>query len=1407
MIINYLDEILDNIIDTAFEYFFTHPKLTLKKNQEILVVIEELNIKLQIKKRINSFLSAHNVDLKNAQTLEKLYIIYNKYLYSYMLIFIGIQHYSKRESEFISLVIFTQNNYLEKYLNSSINSNIFLLKKIAIQLKTIINYKPEKLKILPEKEFADSLKILKELSDDIKEVLSQDDALSIHAIIKILLYKIIYLKSDKWFISELFENDVLQGEYKFIDVVIGDTSVVDNISLKRVLEDINIESQDTFLEMIKNHNESKQMLTIIDKLDFLFNNKFMIPITDEFVRYHTLNETKHRDDNVDNALKDNMKTKNILKKVQLAKDKDILEKNHFWYQPKRELNAISFNFLDEMKILYKVLDDYNRIKVNVQNKNIYDDLLSTSNQHYYEFNSSNFAYTTNSQLISFRKINFERPKIKLDFRNIRKGEEIHIYGYILTNRFSKIYLNDYKFKGKSFKLNRDTEYDITGKKDIFEFFLVSETDLDENIEKMYEIIINSLFEYSKKNINIRKYHNLLPFFYLNEINKLMIKQLSNPEPKNFQEKTIDLTQLIDLPIVKINKKEIKRYLISVTAPVIDLQMLAEIAKKNIRCQHFVTLDYILTHRKSPDFNFSQAIFEFSKKYAVLNIDELLVCKSCETQLDIFKYISSGTVDLYSGDYIVTGVIGNTSLLDIKEYEIYRQIILQLDKLLGDKIAKVTGLTYLTGSEIKIVRQRESILKDILDLLINHNNNLKNYIIVSNKLRGEQKESIYKREDYSIDESFTFLFTFTLDNSILLRSSSDTDKYKLLKINNIIVYIMLVCILDLSESNIMNLLHNHKLCNWKLYEKNTSFFSKIKIIENKDGDKTSLDNFPVLTYLLTFFACMFYEYNIYQENNEELVKNKSLGIKMLIVTAIDLLNTILLININPTIQEKHFIYQIICSRYFLKVNQLFKNDKILDRIRALTVSDVKVEEKKKYETSKHSFLLETFKTYNFSFFNKSSIEFVKIKYRTLYKSKKTPIVTTTDEIISKVVLPKQDKLRLPHAEFNNVSFKNPEYFTALDGNKNSITELIEKIGNKLEFAVIYHDYMGLKLASPLRLPWTEFKFIQYDSQFKAPVVYYNATNKIKAYYHSKYLNYLGYRESNNKETIFEGTNVFLKKDLGLANKLKYLGFSRLKFNIMYDVARKLQQHDPLASIDDIIKLLVSKQNVKSDEFKKAVAECIQEIYLERIINIKTSLNNISVALNRLSNTYIKSKHLITDDEYNPISDSDILVEEFIKKNKKIYVKKFLEKAPFLKNNTMLIPPENDTFVYTADMLCTDDGFDSKLVYYLCHELLGIINNNKSSSDSMKFSLNTFIYNIIDKEFNYHIYDYNSINMYFDKVLVSKNLATAFDKKIEELTLTHTLVEEEGEELDGENNTEELINDIDQEEKGFDVTEDE
>jgi hypothetical protein len=75
MIINYLDEILDSILDTALEYFIKNHKLTLKKNQEISKIIDELTVKLQIEKRINNFLTTNKVSLTYQNTLNKLYLI------------------------------------------------------------------------------------------------------------------------------------------------------------------------------------------------------------------------------------------------------------------------------------------------------------------------------------------------------------------------------------------------------------------------------------------------------------------------------------------------------------------------------------------------------------------------------------------------------------------------------------------------------------------------------------------------------------------------------------------------------------------------------------------------------------------------------------------------------------------------------------------------------------------------------------------------------------------------------------------------------------------------------------------------------------------------------------------------------------------------------------------------------------------------------------------------------------------------------------------------------------------------------------------------------------------------------------------------------------------------------------
>ena len=56
MIINYLDEMLDNILDSSFEYFLGKQKIKIKKNQDVSIIIDELSTKIDIEKRVKSFL-------------------------------------------------------------------------------------------------------------------------------------------------------------------------------------------------------------------------------------------------------------------------------------------------------------------------------------------------------------------------------------------------------------------------------------------------------------------------------------------------------------------------------------------------------------------------------------------------------------------------------------------------------------------------------------------------------------------------------------------------------------------------------------------------------------------------------------------------------------------------------------------------------------------------------------------------------------------------------------------------------------------------------------------------------------------------------------------------------------------------------------------------------------------------------------------------------------------------------------------------------------------------------------------------------------------------------------------------------------------------------------------------------
>ena len=1071
MILNYLDELLDNILNLLFFNYLEKQTFKIKKNQDIEQYINEAMKKVNISELISNLIKKTDAKFNDKNHLKKLNIIYSKYLFSYLLIFIGVIFYEKLEQEFTNLVIFSYNSYLETYFTPKINSLIISLRKLCIQILFISTLKKDKIKLLPNKEFAKSVETYEQLGETLKESFSRDKIkLSYHNLIKILLIKEQYLIEDKWTLTEIFESDILSGEYRYIDVYIGDTNVIDFSSIKLHYPDYSEVFK--FIEFLKEPLFIPK-LSLGDKINFLLKNDFIYLITDEYARYNISLDSKQLDEVDDGNMKDNIKIKNILKKVNDPKNKELANKNELWYSFKKEYNMITYNLFEELKILGKITDEYNSIKPGVQNKNLYDELLGYQFQHFFEFDSSEYVITVPKQSVSFRKCNLEHVKESLDLRNIRQNEDIHVYGIVLTNMFKNIMMNERTIKGRDIKEIKINEIDnfipkLFEKEDVLVYLEFKESININSLDNIYELIQNILFKQFIKN---KKYYELL-----DHDKKIMadieIFKNRRKDISKIVEQSIDLTKLESLPLILINKVVTKELVINKI--VLDkIKLLSDEVTK--RCNHFLILEFILKNRTE---QFTQLIFEFSKRYAVLNQDELMICKSCGTYLEISRYIASGTIDLYSGEYIITNIIDNTPLFNKQEYLPYYKFLKQIDKLLDDKISKLFNMIYISGNETSNIRKRESLLKDIIDLLNIHNIYLRDYILVSNKFRGETKTSIFNRKDYNIDETSTFLFAFKLDNNILLRSSDDIDKFKVIKYHNILVYIILILVLDLTESNIISLVNNHKTCNIEFYEKSVvPLCRKLKVIINSGGDTIALSELNLFGYLITIFSCIFIEYGLYQDPKQK----KDMALKLMITTCIDLLNTILFINTYP-IQGKSYIYQLISYRFYHKVLTMYKDNNLFTRIKNIYSGKTDMLYKStKTNVSAKKLLLNQVK-FQYYFIDKTKLN-NRIKFYPKFKISK--FIFTSPKYQFNLVK-KGKKTNNNNIKLGEIDFK-ISYDIKYNFNTTNIDNLIDILNKNIknntfmkDIAIINHDHLGLKLDKSITINWNELKFKPYDS---------------------------------------------------------------------------------------------------------------------------------------------------------------------------------------------------------------------------------------------------------------------------------------------------------------------------------------
>jgi len=1408
MILNYLDQLLDNLLNDAYTYL-TNTKLVINKNQDISIIIENIKKEVNIEETIKKMLYDNKISVSNPNFLHKLYVIYYRYLYIYLFIFIGINFYAKKDQEFINLLVFTHNNYLETYFNPKVNSGILQIKKMCIQLEFMSSVKKDQLKNLPEKEFYNSLKFFETQSDKMKEIIKMKSASSRHNLVKLLMITELYLNGEKWVLTEIFEKEILSADYKYIDVYIGDYNQVDVSHLREhfLKQDFKDLPQE-FIQFLREINTKEIPMNFLEKLDFLVNNGFIFLVTDEFYRYHLPAENKTLEDIDDMQQKDNLKIKGIIKKVTASKDKSLAEKNQLWYSQKKEENAITYNLFDEIRLLKKVLDDYNRIKSNVQNKPLYEELLNIQLNNFMDFQSNNQQIIIKNPTQSFRACYFENKKNRITLRNLRNNEEIYLHGFVFTNRIQRAE----RMKGKDFTQIDKSQIEeaidrIFSQKPFNAYYLFKENqDIANLIDKIYENIQSKIFEHFKK------YYDILEKKYKVQIDKQLFFETRFETPPDFTEYQIDLTELKSLPIISLPKKIRKSIKINRREEKMDETAIIE--EKHIRCNHFLVLEMLLANKEE----FTQNLFEFSKKYCIVNADEILVCKSCGTQLDIYKYVSEGSVDLYTGEYIITNVIDSSSLFEKQEYQVYYKIMKQLDKFIDDKISKIMNMFYLTGAELSNTRKREQLLKDIIDMLLLHNTYLFNYILVSNKFRGEQKVSIYEREKFNIEENLTFLFAFKLDSNILLKSSDDTDKYKVIKYHNILIYIILILILDLTESNIISLVNNHKLCNINLYDKNISYFKKLQVIHNSIGEMSSMSDFPVFCYLVTVFACMFNEYGLYQEQKE----NKVLAIKMIITSVIDLLNTILLINAQP-MQGKSYLYQIISSRFFHKAYTIYNSELLLKRITniQLGIKD------NLYKTSKVNTQVQVHKIgdiveYNYQYLRKLNTFQSGIKHISNHLKERQKLSKFED--LKNLLENRKEIKAVQDVRLEQIKLKTDVDVKLQDCSVEKLIVTLEKFSKSRDWettkGVLHFDNLGLKRSKPIKFNWNELKSIPFESFFKQSVLYYqdSANKDIKIYFNSKYYHLLGYKDTQGNYGSYKGSTIYLIKEMNIQDKILNFGITSERFNIRNQVVDYIRGLNPIGSRQDIenhLYGLTKSPSISGQVVREGIEFSLRQLFIERQNNLKSIINQTKLCLYKLSRFFntnvfkreVPNKILTLEDEYDPTIPIQTLLKETIRvaENKfDIKCEKIFKNSEFIEIGKVKLTQidSDDKFIFDKEILLEDET-SKQMIEYWNNELITFLKQNFNSNDNLRLFVFNFIMNLISVLFeSYYLQNDN----FFDKQLVAENYRTNFDTKLDD---EYQNIDED---TDGEpdsnvdNDLAEMIKDIDQEEGNFDIDED-
>ena len=887
----------------------------------------------------------------------------------------NIVEYNKNQNKF---------GLLDNFYNTESNSNIIKIVNLIGEFKKYIKNDKMKIshdlnEIIQEYGKENFNKLIKTLSSK-NETINNHNLVKMMIYLKLYktsdkneLYKVI--ETTETSNEEFIFIEIIVPQNELIDVA----SIETILSIEQVKKNMAVEIHDylNISEINKIKDAKKFILDYNHKIQQLFDNKIIVPIVDDFLLYHKATE-KYENKT------ENTKIKYIVNKIHeistYYKNPDEIKK--LFYSQMISKNAVLTNIFENYKIYMSnstiLLSDENS---NIFSDFIsYTENMYIP----FKYNEKNGIQIINEgkTITVIRKCSLNNKNNTLLTHAISKNSIMNIVGFLIVNsdkdinKVSSTSLNDISYsKNIMDKINEKINLKIQNKLDKNYMILF---DLEKNIysvsyenkydkndmikiifsdiynEYLYNLLLhiksfvlnNDNLEENKKYFEnyLLKYPDLLKISFneMDEINNIIYNKKIEYDKHDEEEEifyglhknviklpTFDKNTQFNIPIIKINsnlkqhethkeRKEIKQIELFYE----DEEDLNNISI-NTTCQHNISWNAITRNKNNinnKNLSYTEQIYAFIQKYALLNDDREFVCKSCKNNIDELKnYVKDGKYDNTLQRYVGFSVPVIENIENMPEYSNYLTVINNLEKII-DKISSITVIYELMGTTYTAKSKRKLLLKNIIDFILVHTKYLKDYYI---SIKSKQQELT------KINANYTNLFYFDLKNDIFTYSSNEVDKMKMPKYNNVITYVLLFIMLDLDETQILSLNNDNKLCNYGTFKNKglKYLFNDIKIVINVNNDLDQINNYPVLCYVIYIFSCLVSKYNLWIDENKN--KDKFVNVqKQVIHTFVELLNSILIMNDDK--KQKIYLYEILTVRYYIKID-FYKDKNFIKRL--------------------------------------------------------------------------------------------------------------------------------------------------------------------------------------------------------------------------------------------------------------------------------------------------------------------------------------------------------------------------------------------------------------------------------------------------------------------------------------------